>query len=319
MNLALCTGYIGWIGDGICDQDNNVEECLFDGHDCDQDQDQEESGLDQDCQCGKVLQNIATKVVGGNPAQKSQIPWQAAISYSLSSDPFCGGTIIGPKTILSAAHCFLPNDNPTNYVVIVGVTDLNNIQAKAEGTYHIEVIHRHQEYDETTQTNDFAILTLKRSITFSANANAACLPTEQDQLFIDKQVMVSGWGNMDGTGSSYDFPNWLQYTRVTSVSNEDCCQEIYNKPACKSDFGLISDDMICAGAKGGGVDSCQGDSGGPLTYFNASTGSTYIIGVVSWGIGCALPGQYGVYARVTSALSWISKLSDNYTVSCNSL
>lgn len=317
--LQNCTGNLGWIGDGICDQDLNVEQCFFDAYDCHHLE--AEQVLVQDCHCGKILQSTTTKIVGGNPAQKSQIPWQVGITYSLNSPPFCGGTIIGPKTILTAAHCFTENDNPANYIVMVGVIDISNQQARAEGSFHVHLIHRHPQYDEFTQDNDYAVLTLTRSIEFSENANAACLPTDQDQLFIDKQVIVSGWGNMAATGAidEYDFPNWLQFTRVTSVSNEDCCHEVYNKPACKADSTLITENMICAGIQGGGVDSCQGDSGGPLTYFNATTDSTNIIGVVSWGFGCALPGQYGVYARVTSALSWIAQHSDNYTISCNNL
>ena len=77
--------------------------------------------------------------------------------------------------------------------------------------------------------------------------------------------------------------------------------------------------MLCAGILDGGIDSCQGDSGGPLTFHDQLKGQTAVVGVVSWGIGCAEANNLGVYARVTKVLSWISKSSDNYTRTCNNL
>ena len=140
-------------------------------------------------------------------------------------------------------------------------------------------------------------------------------PLGQD--YIGLNLKVSGWGNIQIFGEEY--PNWLQFTRVVGLSNQDCCQLIYSNPECKSKQDLITDEMMCAGLENGGVDSCQGDSGGPLTHYNSSNDVTTVVGVVSWGFGCAQPHKPGVYARVNQVLSWISKTSDEYTKKCNNI
>ena len=66
----------------------------------------------------------------------------------------------------------------------------------------------------------------------------------------------------------------------------------------------LPDNMVCAGVKEGGRDSCKGDSGGPLVEFDANDKAT-LIGVVSWGFLCALPGSPGVYAKVAIFADWI--------------
>jgi len=106
-----------------------------------------------------------------------------------------------------------------------------------------------------------------------------------------KSLTVSGWGARSEGGRP---PTTLHAVRVPGISNYQC----------RRSYRSITDAMICAGETRGGVDSCQGDSGGPLTY--TSGGSTYVVGVVSWGRGCARPDYPGVYSRVTSALSWIN-------------
>ena len=76
---------------------------------------------------------ISNKIVGGNDARKNSIPWQVGIYQGINSDPFCGGTVIGPQTILSAAHCFYDNPDPTKYKIFVGVTDHRNKEEKLKG------------------------------------------------------------------------------------------------------------------------------------------------------------------------------------------
>ena len=89
--------------------------------------------------------------------------------------------------------------------------------------------------------------------------------------------------------------NDLQYVRVPAITNSQC-NSAYG--------GDITDTMLCAGYPNvGGKDACQGDSGGPFVCND--NGNAVIAGVVSWGIGCALPNYPGVYARVTPVLSWI--------------
>merc|ERR1712111_182734 len=107
---------------------------------------------------------------------------------------------------------------------------------------------------------------------------------------------VSGWGTLSAGGSQ---PNILNVVTVPFVSDN----------VCKSRYSTLSEQMMCAGnVEEGGVDSCQGDSGGPLTWRDAQ-GKWNIIGVVSWGIGCANPGSPGVYAEVFKVLDWVKSNS----------
>ena len=182
--LENCNGWHTHIGNGICDQSLNSEQCLFDGGDCCQDVSSEtctsaaleaiapKEAVDPepDCQCGRILQqssNIDNKIIGGSPARKESIPWQVGIASSLNQNPICGGTVIGPKTVLSAAHCFYGYANPIDYVIFVGVTDANDLEQRLKGTFYIETLKIHPLYDPDEQMFDFAILTLTQPIHFS--------------------------------------------------------------------------------------------------------------------------------------------------------
>ena len=198
---------------------------------------------------------------------------------------------------------------------------------------------------------DFAILKLKTLIPFSEYVNAVCLLSINSEIDFNQEnnLVVSGWGNTspttEDTGISI-FASWLQYTRLTGYTNAKCCDLMYgfNGSSCE-----ITENMICAGIIEGGIDSCQGDSGGkilnflcictfnifflislntsfwifkpilisgPLTYENKTNGKTNLVGVVSWGFGCALENKLGVYARVSQVTAWILKNSDIYTNNC---
>merc|ERR1719361_2516958 len=129
----------------------------------------------------------------------------------------------------------------------------------------------------------------------NSDVQAACLPSSAEYLSTssaEERCFTSGWGTLSSGGSA---TNNLQYVRVPAITNAQC-NSAYG--------GSITDTMICAGYPGvGGKDACQGDSGGPFVCND--NGNAVIAGVVSWGNGCALADYPGVYARTTSALSWI--------------
>merc|ERR1712020_602505 len=110
----------------------------------------------------------------------------------------------------------------------------------------------------------------------------------------DKTMTVSGWGATSQGGSQAQ----VLMSVVPGVSNAKC-QQAYGESS-------ITDAMMCAGRDEGGIDSCQGDSGGPLTFTSGTPAREYIVGVVSWGYGCAVAGYPGVYARVTHVSDWIN-------------
>lgn len=125
-----------------------------------------------------------------------------------------------------------------------------------------------------------------------------CLPDNQPAPVDGTKCWITGWGRTQGHSSSREY---LQQASVPIVS-ENRCWRAY--------MGQLHESMICAGLDRGGVDSCQGDSGGPMVC--ESGGRYFIHGVTSWGNGCARPGKFGVYAKVTYELSWIySEMNKN--------
>merc|ERR1712200_259966 len=142
--------------------------------------------------------------------------------------------------------------------------------------------------------NDFVILKLSSALTFNDDVGPICLPNPDHAPDATGQTcFVSGWGTLESGGSS---PSELQWVAVPTVTNEQCSQAYNNG---------ITDSMICAGLPEGGKDSCQGDSGGPFVC--RDDGKAVLTGVVSFGIGCALPDYPGVYARVTAVLDWVKQ------------
>merc|ERR1712079_18763 len=140
--------------------------------------------------------------------------------------------------------------------------------------------------------NDFAILRLSSPVTFTTEVAPACLPADVKQTYKNKVATVTGWGTLESGGQQ---PTVLHEVDLTITTNK----------YCKEQYGWgISKNMICAmGPESGGKDSCQGDSGGPLVV--KENGHHAVVGVVSWGAGCAEPETPGVYARVTAQMSWI--------------
>jgi len=238
------------------------------------------------------------RVVGGSETGPYSLPWQAGLVPKNRRRPFCGGTIISTRHILTAAHC--TEGKGSRFDVVVGEHDTNSA---SDGTIHkVSRVVEHPSYvngRNRAPNFDFAIVTLRTPISFGLRANAACLPTRSysGDFLVGKTLTVSGWGALSQGGGS---PTVLHSVQKPGLSNSRC-NNLYN--------GQITSQMLCAGRVSGGIDSCQGDSGGPLTYTakegTAEEGPTTLVGVVSWGEGCAQKRRPGVYARVTSVLEWI--------------
>jgi len=257
--------------------------------------------------CGQVN----TRIVGGEDATENQFPWMCSIFKSDGSWYGCGATIINcdPVIIVSAAHCFLNgNDVPRGKKIGCGIHNLYEYGANEESLSITEII-KHPYYNQVTNDNDIAVI--KVSGTFNCRERTiypACLPTDDYDYAGWDDTIVSGWGH---TSEGGDVPanGILQWVKVPTVSNAVCSQVYPFQPSNPYKPSLTSN-MICAGLEEGGKDSCQGDSGGPLvtraTGSGGDTGYT-LAGVVSWGAGCASPGKYGVYARVSKYLGWIAQ------------
>jgi secreted trypsin-like serine protease len=239
------------------------------------------------------------RIVGGDPVEIANHPWQVALIRSVPAEPtrsqFCGGSVIADSWILTAAHCIrssVVREDPARLHVVVGTSQF------FVGGERIPVaaLHVHPQYNTTTNDFDFALLRLARPV--AMGAGAVTRPIEpagaSAQIADGAKAFVSGWGaTSEGGPGSLD----LLGVEVPVVSTSVC-----NRP--ESYNGDITANMLCAGRETGGVDSCQGDSGGPLTA--ADAGRTILVGVVSFGQGCARKLKYGVYSRVPVAAGWIA-------------
>jgi len=240
------------------------------------------------CSCG-VNSATSTKIVGGSNAARNEFPWQVGLVQTGSSRPFCGGTLLSSDTVLTAAHC---KTDTNRFRVTVGDHDIS--RSDGEQTIAPSQWISHPNYDQRSSNNDYAIVKLSSPVTFSTSVLPACLPSSNTN-YDAVTATVTGWGTLSSGGSQ---PNILQKVDVNTMSNAVCTSSstLYGS-------NDIKQAMICASAPG--KDSCQGDSGGPLVTREA--GRFYsLIGVVSWGFGCAQSNAPGVYARVTDQLSWIN-------------
>ena len=176
--------------------------------------------------------------------------------------------------------------------------DRNSTTEADTQEFKVDRVMKHSGYSTFNYNNDIALVRLKEPIRFVGKARPVCLP-DKSKTFAGVKGVVTGWGAIKEAG---DVSQTLQEVMVPILSNTEC-------RASKYPSRRITDNMLCAGYKEGSKDSCQGDSGGPLHVVNNDTYD--IVGVVSWGEGCAQPGYPGVYSRVNRYLTWIKRNTED--------
>lgn len=234
------------------------------------------------------------RIVGGWPAKQGQLPWQVALVATVIQDneraQFCGGTLIAPSWVVTAAHCVDGFAQSEQLQIVSGEISLRSTAGKRTDVAKIIV---HPKWDQNTMDNDIALLQLKHPI---QRPNVESIPlitqSEENHLKAKEPLVVSGWGAIRESGPASTV---LLGADVVLIDNNTC-----NKPSVYD--GKISNQMLCAGKLIGGVDSCQGDSGGPLVYQSTQA---KLVGIVSWGSGCAKPNKPGVYTRVSIFADWV--------------
>ena len=242
------------------------------------------------------------KIVGGSTTSIAQYPWQAAVAYDpakFGGNPFqrqfCGGSLVTSRIVLTAGHCVHRTDPENNsdldaddVNVVLGQTTLSTAPPSSE--FDVQGVAKQAGYAESggVPSNDVGYLVLQSPYTATTPIDIAG-PDEGALWDPGSPEQITGWGATAESGPGSGGSDTLRHATVPIVGDAGCAL----------DYGrsFNASTMVCAGFPGGGVDTCFGDSGGPMQA--AIGGGVFrLVGITSWGAGCAQPDAPGVYTRV---------------------
>lgn len=247
--------------------------------------------------CGIGSQYWGEKIVGGSEVSIVKYPWQVSLrNVKYGGRHFCGGSLLNTRFVLTAAHCVV-DEQAADLSVVLGSTRSHtmNRQARKVG---VKRLLPHQKYSPSVLNDDIALIELQEEVSEATKLDfpfirGVCLPKANEEF--EGSSTVTGWGRVSEGGSSSDPLRAVDVDLMT----DELCRKFYGRRK-------IIDGMLCAGFKEGGKDACQGDSGGPLV--KAIDNRYLLIGVVSWGHGCARPNLPGVYTQVSRYVDWIEHM-----------
>lgn len=233
--------------------------------------------------------------MGGEVADDYRYPY-AQVSLQDWKGHTCGGSVVAPDVILSAAHCASAFDK-----VIVGLYNLSDIAGNMTESFGVSTEYRHPQYNDFTTQYDVLLIKLDGNITVVDPVRInddTTIPTMSDALG------VMGWGATSFASNNVDYPELLHDVELSYIPNIRCRQ-------MKDDTGLnlgpwLFEDMMCA--TDDGKDSCYGDSGGPLVKLGSTSSDEpdLQVGIVSWGLECGGPVP-GIYHRLSYTYPWIQQ------------
>ncbi|XP_017784093.1 PREDICTED: venom serine protease-like [Nicrophorus vespilloides] len=241
------------------------------------------------CDCGWRKKR---RIVGGIEAGINEYTYMAAIVEIPYQDVYCGATIISKRYAVTANHC-LVDKVATDLGLLVGDHDLSTgTETTHAALYTLEKFVSHPSYNNRTNRNDIAILKTQNVMEFGESVGPVCLPFRYtNRNFIGTSLTVLGWGTTEFSGPKSDV---LLATNVSVIPNDECQRALH--------MNMVFNSQICTYAQG--RDACQYDSGGPLIWNVRDTKRDQLLGIISYGLGCA--SQYpSVNTRVSSFLAWI--------------
>lgn len=267
--------------------------------------------------------NIQSRIVNGEETSIESFPWQVAIRPSSGrKNVFCGGSIFNENWVITAAHCTHDYQWASQIMVTVGHTNSDYYAASREPNFQerkLTMLIENKRWFRSEVLGDYAMLKLKTPLNFNIGAYPICLPAANFDIAQNLPAVseseapvcvISGWGDTQGTGDG----KMLSQASVPLYSNPDCNRMLGD--------GMLPDNRnLCAGYSTKSIDSCQGDSGGPLACLVDDHWT--LVGVVSWGFGCANKGSPGVYSRVSEFVKWtdlvVKDCTDHNSAACKYL
>ena len=260
--------------------------------------------------CGKSkfkdsasLEPKRLRIFGGNPSAPGSWPWQVMLENK--GHLHCGGTLIGERWVVTAAHCVYDRKNELfpEITVRLGVHDRSrkNNDANVQ-TLVSEKIFPSPKYSRTTYDSDIALIKLRQKVNITDYVRPACLPNNQQRQMVkpgEKGILL-GWGMTESQGST---PQLREVTMP--VVKQSTCKKAYENKSWP-----VTSNMLCAGDKTN-TDSCFRDSGGPFLFFDRREKKKkwFLGGVISWGNPtCGTPGKYSVFTRMNKEFTnWIRR------------
>jgi secreted trypsin-like serine protease len=247
---------------------------------------------------------VQPKIVGGSTTTISQYPWQAALVFSPAEESgnahdrqFCGGSLVTSRIVITAAHCVFGMSSP-EIDVVLGRTTLSQsdgVEIPAQALSYRSNYNHPSEFSNIPPRNDVGYVVLAQP---SSQPRIQIAGSGEESLWAPGAMeRISGWGCTsdpnDLLGCPFLQTDTLRHATVPIIADSSCgSASVYG-----ADFDPST--MVCAGFLSGGVDTCNGDSGGPL---QAPVGGTYrLVGITSWGDGCAKQNAPGVYTRVAGS------------------
>ena len=288
-------------------------------------------------------------IVNGVPAAQGSWPWQVRILAGPDDRKgFCGGSLIRPRWVLTAAHCL---QGRTKVAVGYGSVKLSDLSVVAGDRIVIHPLYGAPPLmlespavpvEQVEAKSAASMARLKQDLPPSPKTDVALirlaepldLPTVAlADKSLDERLNVAGAKTVViGWGATFEYKNEKVIKALYDKFDAAALQSIINSPRvkipdelrqaeveivdrelCRQVYGPASriyDTEVCAGVAGSGRDSCQGDSGGPLAVRDPETQDYVQLGVVSWGKQCGHPMLPGIYARVGSFHEWITSTVD---------
>jgi hypothetical protein len=261
------------------------------------------------------------RIIGGDQTTRDRFPYVASLVDTLTGRHVCGGSLIAPDIILTAGHCsghfnaiqvgrHSINDGELEAALLNndGIVSDNNNNNKEEDGYEFHVVEKHVVHPLHSNVirSDFAVAKLYGQV---SSVQPVKLNTRNDIPSNDEFVTILGYGiiKKDGTITN-DMSQVLLEADVQYMPNTECSMTsaLYNGEVVAYD-GFVDENMLCAWQLN--TDACQGDSGGPMIYpsSDGNPENDKQIGIVSWGLGCALNDFPGVYSRVSAEMDWLTQ------------